>query len=105
MKRSIKAFALLITASAPFELPANAAQPPEVGVSDQENNTAMGTNALLSLTGGIENTAAGVQALVKTTTCNDNTAFGTYDLQFNEHVIDNTSIGITALVLNTSGYL
>ena len=52
------------------------AQPPDVVVSDAYGNTAMGTNALFSVTYGNSNTAAGHDALYYNTTGDFNAAFG-----------------------------
>src|SRR4030095_3433835 len=65
-------------------------------------NTAVGQNALLSLTTGVWNTALGGQALNRTTTGNNNTAVGLNALYFNTNS-DNTALGTEALKANNSG--
>ena len=59
--------------------------PPDGGYAG--NNTAEGTQALQSLTGGIDNTALGFQALFHNTTGNSNTAEGFRALFANTMVI------------------
>src|SRR5271165_1492405 len=61
-------------------LGASAAQPPDTVASDVNENTAMGTSALLSLTSGSQNTAAGFGALENNTNGTGNTALGTVAL-------------------------
>jgi len=83
-------------------------------------NTAEGTNALFSLTSGIDNTAVGFDALFTDTTGMENTAVGVAALSSNtsgnlntavgyETLTrnlgnDNTAIGANALLSNTSGH-
>lgn len=92
-----------------FAHAASAKQPPDVVSSDTFENTAMGTDALLSLTpgggGADQNTAAGYQALYADTTGNDNTAVGTYALNANLSGAGNAAFGGGALSNNTSGNL
>jgi hypothetical protein len=66
----------LITALVAMTELAYGTQPPDVVNSDSEFNTAMGTNALFSLTSGTANTAAGRDALFSNTGGNENSAFG-----------------------------
>jgi hypothetical protein len=80
------------------------AQPPDVVVSDSSGNTAMGTDALLNLSGGSDNTAAGTFALAVNETGNDNSAFGFNALTSNVTGYNNTAIGRDALGGNFSGY-
>jgi hypothetical protein len=87
-------FALLPTARA--VTPA-----PDGGYPNQ--NTAEGTNALLSLSSGSNNTAIGFSVLGNTTTGSDNTANGAYALLTNSTGSDNTATGIEALNRNTIG--
>ena len=61
-------------------------------------NTAEGTNALASLTTGIQNTAIGDNALASNTTGNYNTANGYLALRFNTTGTANTAVLETALV-------
>jgi hypothetical protein len=85
-------------------------------------NTAVGTDALFSLTGGNDNTANGEQALYLNTNGRNNTATGAGALRFNtvgsantangENALNrnttgnaNTAIGYSALFLNTTGRL
>ncbi|HSY07021.1 MAG TPA: tail fiber domain-containing protein [Steroidobacteraceae bacterium] len=112
-----KFFAILISASAAFEIPANAQQPPDNVVSDACFNTAMGGNALISNENGTGcatsgfNTAAGYEALYSNTTGQSNTAYGTYALHSNLGATmsdpaagsDNTAVGLEALYSNTTG--
>jgi hypothetical protein len=67
-------------------------------------NTAEGTNALFSLTGGIDNTALGFQALYYNTTGNYNTAEGFRALFRNTTGTQNTATGLSALTSNTTGH-
>src|SRR5216117_3884842 len=61
------------------------------------NNTAEGTNALFSLTTGINNTAVGANALLKTTNGSYNAAFGSRALENNIHGLFNMAVGTQAL--------
>ena len=67
------------------------------------NNTAEGTDALLSLTSGIDNTALGFEALVSNTAGNLNTAVGVDALLRNTTGSENTATGLNALISNTTG--
>jgi uncharacterized coiled-coil protein SlyX len=67
------------------------------------NNTAVGFDALFADTTGIENTAVGVAALSSTTSGNLNTAVG-YETLTRNTGNDNTAIGANALLSNTSGH-
>ena len=71
--------------------------------SDANNNTAGGTNSLVSNAGGLNNTAFGEQALQHNTTGGNNTAVGGQALRFNTTGDNNTATGISALTANTSG--
>jgi hypothetical protein len=75
--------------------------PPDGGYPG--NNTAEGTDALFSLTTGIENTALGFNALYNNTTGNENTATGSTALISNTTGIRNTANGLAALQSNTIG--
>ena len=66
------------------------------------NNTAEGTNALNSLTTGINNTAVGANALSKTTDGGYNAAFGSRALENNVHGLFNMAVGTQALFNNTA---
>jgi len=66
-------------------------------------NTAEGTNALFSLTTGIDNTAIGFDALFSTQTGSRNTANGAFTLFSNRTGRDNTANGRSALQSNTTG--
>ncbi len=66
------------------------------------NNTAEGTNALFSLTTGINNTAVGANALLKTTDGGYNAAFGSRALENNIHGAFNMAVGTQALFNNTA---
>ncbi len=112
-------FLTLILALAAFLSPARAVSPPPDGGYPGEN-TAEGTNALFSLTSGIDNTAIGFDALFADTTGMENTAVGVAALSSNtsgnlntavgyETLTrnlgnDNTAIGANALLSNTSGH-
>jgi len=98
---AIGAFAL---ASAAYS-----AQPPDVVASDGSQNTAMGTDALLNLTPGVNpsgwfNTAAGYEALYSNTTGDFNTALGSNALWTNTTGFSNTATGGNALYSNSTGY-
>ena len=67
------------------------------------NNTAEGTNALFSLTSGIDNTALGFEALFRNTTGDFNTAEGFRALFNNTSGTQNTATGVNALISNTTG--
>src|SRR6478672_8600484 len=67
------------------------------------NNTAEGTNALFSLTTGIDNTALGFEALFRNTTADFNTAAGFGALFNNTSGTQNTATGVNALISNTTG--
>ncbi len=77
--------------------------PPDGGYPNQ--NTAEGTNALFSLTSGVNNTANGFDALFSNTTGNDNTAIGFNALLSNTIGGGNTATGAAALQSNTTGIL
>ncbi len=66
-------------------------------------NTAEGTNALFSLTSGIDNSAVGFQALYRNTVGNYNTAEGFRALFNNTSGTQNTATGVNALTSNTTG--
>jgi trimeric autotransporter adhesin len=98
-----------------------AAQPPDSVVSDQFQNTAMGSSALSLVTtpsktcsnytinpssyflSGCYNTAAGFGSLLSDTTGYDNTAVGANALRLNETGAYNTAVGSIALYNNTKG--
>ncbi len=67
------------------------------------NNTAEGTNALFSLTSGIDNSALGFEALFRNTTGDFNTAEGFGALFNNTSGTQNTATGVNALISNTTG--
>ncbi len=67
------------------------------------NNTAEGTNALFNLTTGTDNTAIGFQALLSNTSGLQNTANGSNSLVNNISGQGNTAIGYSALLSNTTG--
>ncbi len=75
--------------------------PPDGGYTGA--NTAEGTDALFSLTSGLDNTAVGYRALYSTTTGGYNTAAGFLALRNNTTGTRNTAIGYQALYLNTTG--
>ncbi len=75
--------------------------PPDGGYAG--NNTAEGTQALQSLTGGIDNTALGFQTIFHNTAGNSNTAEGFRALFGNTIGHQNTATGVNALASNTTG--
>ena len=75
--------------------------PPDGGYPG--DNTAEGTDALFSLTGGTENTALGADALYYNAGGTGNTAVGHSTLLSNTSGNDNTAIGVLALFSNTLG--
>jgi uncharacterized coiled-coil protein SlyX len=98
-----RAFLLILLAPAWFALSptAQAVSPaPDGGYAN--DNTAEGTNALFSLTGGFDNTANGFQALQANTDGEFNTATGSLALQANNGNA-NTATGYAALFSNTVG--
>jgi Chaperone of endosialidase len=82
--------------------PARAVSPPPDGGYPIQN-TAEGTDALLSLTTGINNTAIGFIALFSNTTGGNNTATGAVTLNSNTTGSNNTATGAGALSYNTTG--
>src|SRR5437588_9231798 len=66
------------------------------------NNSAEGTDALFSLTSGIDNSGFGFQALSQNTNGNRNTAEGFRALWSNTTGYDNTANGYQALFSNTT---
>jgi hypothetical protein len=75
--------------------------PPDGGYPG--NNTAVGDDALFSLTTGTENTALGFGALFSNTTGDSNTATGSLALLNNTTGIRNTANGFAALANNITG--
>jgi hypothetical protein len=88
---------------ASFAIPAHAQQPPDVVQSDDHQNTAMGTNALLSALGAASDTAAGYNALYFNTTGSANTAVGSFALYSNTQGSYNSVLGSNSLSSNTTG--
>jgi hypothetical protein len=82
--------------------PARAVSPPPGG-GYQIANTALGENALFSLTSGQNNTAIGFRALYFDTTGPNNTAVGQDALRFTTTGGQNTANGANALSNNTTG--
>ena len=66
-------------------------------------NTAEGSNALFSLTTGMDNTAIGDSALFSNSTGSENTANGAGALSSNITGNGNTAVGESALLSNTAG--
>jgi Beta-propeller repeat/Head domain of trimeric autotransporter adhesin len=66
-------------------------------------NTAVGTNALYSNTGGFGNSALGSNSLRSNTTGDDNIAIGTSTLEYNTEGNSNTSLGRQSLGYNIKG--
>ena len=75
--------------------------PPSGGYPN--DTTALGQDALFSLTAGDNNTAIGFDALYDTTTGYYNTAVGSFALTNNSTGFYNTALGMTALYYNTTG--
>jgi hypothetical protein len=94
----------LIAALAGAAQPIHAEPPPNVVESDAFSNTAMGTNALVSLTDGSANTASGYEVLRANTTGYHNSAFGAFSLYNNTSGFNNIAFGLQALFLNETGY-
>ena len=67
--------------------------PPNPTQSDDNRNTAGGTDALVNVTDGQNNTAFGFEALGSNTTGSVNTAIGTFALTFNTTGSENTANG------------
>src|SRR5438132_4181267 len=99
-----RAFLLIALLLACFALSpaAQAVDPPPDG-GYPGDNTAEGTDALFSLTGGTENTALGADALYYNAGGIGNTAVGHSTLLSNTSGNDNTAIGVLALFRNTLG--
>jgi len=97
-------FVLIVLMLASFALSptAGAVDPPPDG-GYPNNNTAEGTNALLSDTAGFNNTASGFQALLSDTIGNFNTAIGYEALLSSGTASDNTAIGANTLTSDTTG--
>ncbi len=105
MNRSpLRAFLLIPFVLACFALSpaARAVSPPPDG-GYPGDNSAEGTDALFSLTGGTENTALGADALYYNAGGTGNTAVGHSTLLSNTSGDDNTAIGGNALFSNTTG--
>jgi Chaperone of endosialidase len=95
---------MLSTALAIVADSSRAAQPPDVVDSDSNQNTAMGSFALGTMSSSaVDNTAAGYAALYLNTTGSFNTAFGDFALENNTISNGNTGLGYVALNLNTTG--
>ena len=77
--------------------------PPDGGYPG--DNTAVGEDALFSLTTGLDNTAIGFNALYHNTTGNGNTANGWSALFNNTTGFTNTAAGVYALISNTTGFM
>src|SRR5437588_9182389 len=98
-------FGALVLVVACLGLPARAVLPPPAPDGGYPNgNTAEGTNALLSLTSGMNNTAVGQGALTKNTSAGSNTAVGFKALTNNITGANNTATGFQALFTNTSSF-
>jgi hypothetical protein len=110
---------LLAGASAALAATAQGAQPPDVVPSDSGSDTAMGSEALSSLTTGYQNTASGAGALqlnqtgykntatgyaaLANSNGNNNAAFGSGALVLNQNASDNSAFGMDALYNNKTG--
>ena len=71
--------------------------------SSGNTNVSFGYEALLNRTGGAGNTAVGVEALHSVTTSNYHTAIGYRALYDNTEGVNNTATGYAALRYNTTG--
>jgi len=83
--------------------PGTQAVVPPPGGGYPGSNTAVGTQALQSLTTGVWNTALGFQTLFSDTTGSSNTATGVRSLFSNVNGVQNTATGVLTLAGNTSG--
>jgi len=83
--------------------PVDAAQPPDVVVSDPSGNTAGGTGALSSLQSGYFNSAFGAAALSNDTSGFHNTAMGNGAASTTSSGFGNTAVGSDALHSNFTG--
>ena len=81
---------------------ARAVDPPPIG-GYPGDNTAVGDDALLSLTTGIHNTAGGYETLFANTTGFNNTAIGWEAMNDNTTGAKNTAVGCDGLDGNTTG--
>lgn len=102
MKRTMLSCTILVGALGSAE-PVNA-QPPDIVVTDDQGNTAMGTLALDELTSGQFNTAGGGGALYANGTGSFNAAWGYHALYANGTGFSNVATGFEALAANTTGY-
>ena len=100
MKSIHNSLLVLVTALFAAGGSAYAQQPPDVVTSDAQSNTAMGSDALIDLAGGISNTASGAYTLLFNTTGNYNTASGVNALQANTTGGENAAFGVDALYSN-----
>jgi len=104
MKTANKSFSVLMPVLFAMAESAYGTQPPDVVTSDDNENTAMGTDALSNLNDGICcNTAAGAHTLQANTTGEGNTAAGQYALFTNTTGYSNSAVGSDALTYNTTG--
>jgi hypothetical protein len=93
-----------VTASAPLASTGGAT--PNISLPSviiESSNTAIGSNALVSNTTGVNNSASGAAALFKNTTGSGNTASGVNALLFNTTGSNNTASGLSTLASNTQG--
>ena len=74
-----------------------------LALNSGDDNTAVGTAALLFNTAGEDNTATGFQALANNNDGNGNTAVGSFALFSNTDGDQNTAIGLGALQSNITG--
>jgi hypothetical protein len=103
MKSPHKTLLTVITSLVAGAGSAYGTQPPDVVNSDGQDNTAMGTSALVDLAGGISNTAAGAYSLLFNSTGDYNTAVGALALEYNQTGNENTATGADSLYQNTTG--
>lgn len=75
------------------------------GNANQSSSTALGTSALTNATtSNGHNTAMGYQALLSLTSSNNNTAFGSRALEATTTGSENSSLGSWAMLSNSTGY-
>ena len=106
MSHSATPYSVLICLIAAMATSALAQQPPDPVRSDSMANTAMGSNALLSVKlseSACHNTASGEDALYSDTSGSYNTATGFSSLFSNKTGNNNTAAGYESLFYNTSG--
>ena len=105
----VAALVLLLTITPSWGQPTCAAPGCNPTVTDGNENTAGGTNALVNVvtsgaSQGFNNTAFGFDALEDNTSGGNNTATGSGALRLNTTGFENTATGLNALGFNSTGY-